>query len=65
MRPMHGYEVGGKSIAIQCVDNSNDRCMYISNEPSVPTILSDIELIEVRGQDLELLYNTLHKFLGK
>lgn len=60
----NGFEVCGKYVDLEIVDNSNDKCLYISNAPSCDDTY-DIQLVGLRDTDLELVYNVLKRFLGK
>lgn len=57
-------EVVGVNIDINCVSTSDTLSICISNIPSLARD-STPNFIQIYGEDLELLYNTLHKFLGK
>lgn len=61
---MNGHEAVGDNIDLEIVNASNDRCLYISNA-STCNDSYDIQLLGVRGKDLDLLYETLKEFLGK
>lgn len=65
MRPsMNGFEACGEHVDLEIVDNANDRCLYISNDPECADSY-DLQLVGLRGADLELVYETLKEFLGK
>ena len=61
---MNGHAAIGDNIDLTIVNASNDRCLYISNEPACNDSYG-IQFIDVRGKDLDLLYETLKEFLGK
>ena len=63
-RLMNGFEACGKYVDLEIVDKSTDRCLYISNAPTCDDSY-DIQLIGIRDSDLDLVYNTLKRFLGK
>ena len=60
--PMDGYEAFGDSIELEITDHSSDQCLYIS---TVGDAATESVCVEVRGKDLDLLYETLKEFLGK
>ena len=62
--PMDGFEAYGEHVDLEIVDNSSDRCLYISNDPECVDSY-DLQLVGLRGTDLELVYETLKEFLGK
>ena len=59
---MNGYEAHGKWIDLEIVDSSSDQCLYLYTKGDACT---DSVCVDVRGKDLELLYETLKEFLGK
>ena len=61
---MNGFEACGKYVNLEIADNSNDKCLYISNAP-VCDDSYDTQLLGLRDTDLELVYNVLKRFLGK
>lgn len=63
-QPMNGFEACGEHVDLEIVDNSSDRCLYISNDPECVDSY-DLQLVGLRGTDLELVYETLKEFLGK
>lgn len=61
---MNGFEACGEYVDLEIVDNANDRCLYINNDPMCVDSY-DLQLVGLRGTDLELVYETLKEFLGK
>ena len=61
---MNGFEVCGEHIDLEIVDNATDKCLYISDSPACVDSY-DMQLVGLRGTDLELVYETLKEFLGK
>lgn len=57
-------EVTGINIDINFIATSDTLSICISNMPSLGRD-STPNFIQLYDEDLELLYNTLHKFLGK